>query len=85
MPDDTHMGGLADRFPVTRRSLLVAARSDDSDERRRALEVLIAAYWKPVYKYIRLRWQKDNEQAKDLTQEFFARLLEKDFLESYEP
>ena len=34
---------------------------------------------------IRLRWTKDNEQAQDLTQEFFTRLLEKDFLESYDP
>ncbi len=46
---------------------------------------MIAAYWKPVYKYIRLGWRKDNEQAQDLTQEFFTRLLEKDFLESYDP
>jgi RNA polymerase sigma factor (sigma-70 family) len=60
-------------------------RSVDAEERRCAFDVLISAYWKPVYKYIRLRWGKDNEQAKDLTQEFFARLLEKDFLESFDP
>ncbi len=58
-------------FPATRWSLIVAARSAQPEERRRALEVLIAAYWKPVYKYIRLRWEKDNEEAKDLTQDFF--------------
>jgi hypothetical protein len=58
--------------------LVVAARSAEPEERQRALEVLIAAYWKPVYKYIRLRWEKDNEQAKDLTQEFFFHLLEDD-------
>jgi RNA polymerase sigma factor (sigma-70 family) len=72
-------------FPVTRWSLVVAARSAQPEERRRALDILIAAYWKPVYKYIRLRWQKDNEQAQDLTQEFFFRLLEKDFLGQYDP
>ena len=53
--------------------------------RGQALEVLIAAYWKPVYKYIRLRWEKDSEEAKDLTQEFFFRLLEKDILDRYDP
>ena len=83
--DDTQVGGQSARFPATRWSLIVAARSAQVEERQRALDTLIAAYWKPVYKYIRLRWDKDNEQAKDLTQEFFARLLEKDFLESYDP
>jgi RNA polymerase sigma factor (sigma-70 family) len=72
-------------FPPTRWSVIVAARSAQPEERRRALEVLIAAYWKPVYKYVRLRWGKDNEAAKDLTQDFFCGLLEKDFLARYEP
>jgi RNA polymerase sigma factor (sigma-70 family) len=85
MADDTNIGGHDGRFPATRWSLIMAARSPEAAERRRALDTLVAAYWKPVYKYIRLRWGKDNEQAKDLTQEFFARLLEKDFLESYDP
>jgi RNA polymerase sigma factor (sigma-70 family) len=85
MFDDTQIGGPAGKFPTTRRSLLVAVRSEDPQEQRRVLDTLIAAYWKPVYKYIRLRWGKDNEQAKDLTQEFFARLLEKEFLEGYDP
>jgi RNA polymerase sigma factor (sigma-70 family) len=72
-------------FPPTRWSLILAARSSQAEERQRALNTLLAAYWKPVYKYIRLRWGKDNEQAQDLTQEFFTRLLEKDFLENYDP
>jgi len=72
-------------FPPTRSSLLASARSDHPEERHRALEILLAAYWKPVYKYIRLKWGKDSEPAKDLTQEFFTRLLEKDFLETYDP
>lgn len=72
-------------FPATRWSLIVAARSAEPEKRQRALEILIAAYWKPVYKYIRLRWDKDSEQAQDLTQDFFLRLLEKDFLSSYDP
>ena len=48
------------------------------------LGVLIAAYWKPVYKYLRLRWNLDSADAQDLTQEFFARLIEKDFLGAYD-
>ena len=63
----------------------MAARSAEPEERQRALEILISAYWKPVYKYVRLRWDKDSEQAKDLTQDFFFHLLEKDFLARYDP
>ena len=45
----------------------------------------MTAYWKPVYKYIRRRWGVTTEDAQDLTQEFFARLLEKDLLDAYDP
>ena len=83
--DDTQIGGGGARFPTTRWSAIVAARSDDPDERRRAFEVLIAAYWKPVYKYVRIHWGKSNEDAKDATQEFFARVMEKEFLSGYDP
>ena len=72
-------------FPLTRWSIILAARSAEPQERQRALEVLTAAYWKPVYKYIRLRWERDDEQSKDLTQEFFFHLLDKDFLARYDP
>lgn len=85
MTEDTRIGGASHRFPTTRQSAVLAARSDDAGERRRAFEALIAAYWKPVYKYIRTRWGKSNEDAKDLTQEFFTRVMEKEFLESYDP
>jgi RNA polymerase sigma factor (sigma-70 family) len=84
MRDDSNLRGQG-TFPATRWSLIVAARSAEPEERQRALEVLIAAYWKPVYKYIRLRWDKDSEQAKDLTQDFFLRVLEKDFLARFDP
>jgi hypothetical protein len=47
--------------------------------------VLVSAYWKPVYKYIRLHWNKENEDAQDLTQDFFARLLEKQLLDRFDP
>ncbi len=85
MADDTSIGGASGRFPATRWSAVVATRSADAAERTRALDALLAVYWKPVYKYIRLRWAKSNEDAKDLTQEFFVRLVEKDLLGSYDP
>lgn len=78
-------GGGGGRFPPTRWSAVLAARSDDPAERTRALDLLIAAYWKPVYKYIRIRWNKPGEDAKDLTQEFFTRVIEKGFLDRYDP
>lgn len=49
------------------------------------MEVIIGAYWKPVYKYIRIQWRKSNEDAKDLTQAFFTRILEKEILENFDP
>ena len=85
MTDDTSIGGRGSGFPATRWSAVLAARSSNKVERSRGLEAIAAAYWKPVYKYIRVRWGKSNEEAKDLTQEFFARLLEKDYLEKYDP
>ena len=72
-------------FPLTRWSAILAARSGDSSERSRALDTLLAAYWKPIYKYIRLRWSKSPEDAQDLTQDFFFRLLDKDWLGSFDP
>jgi RNA polymerase sigma factor (sigma-70 family) len=84
MRDDGNLRGQG-QFPPTRWSLIVAARSAVPKERQRALEILTAAYWKPVYKYIRLRWDRDNEQAQDLTQDFFLRILDKDFLARYDP
>jgi len=79
------MGGSASRFPDTRHSAIRNLASQDAALRVGALEALFAAYWKPVYKYIRVRWSQSNENAKDLTQSFFARALEKEFLGAYDP
>jgi RNA polymerase sigma factor (sigma-70 family) len=72
------------RFPPTRHSIIAAVQSDDCAEKARALDAITAAYWKPIYKYVRLRWSLSPEDAQDLTQEFFARLIEKDFLSGYD-
>jgi RNA polymerase sigma factor (sigma-70 family) len=73
------------RFPLTRWSVLAAARSEDRAERDRALEALCAAYWKPVYKYIRLRWNRPASDAEDLTQGFFAEMLARELLNRFDP
>jgi RNA polymerase sigma factor (sigma-70 family) len=85
MERDTDIGGARDRFPETRVSVVRATGSPDPDVRRRALDVLVASYWKPVYKYLRLCWKADNEEAKDLTQGFFASAIDREFLARYDP
>ena len=65
--------------------MVVAAQSSDPAERARAIAAIAGGYWRPVYKYVRMRWRLDAEDASDLTQDFFARILEKDFLDSYDP
>jgi RNA polymerase sigma factor (sigma-70 family) len=50
-----------------------------------ALERVVALYWKPVYRFIRHKFGKDNEDAKDLTQSFFGTAIERDFFARYDP
>ncbi|MGA8223954.1 MAG: sigma factor [Candidatus Acidiferrales bacterium] len=85
MTQDTKIGGASGKFPATRWSAILAARSNVPAERSRALDAIVTAYWKPIYKYLRLRWGKSNEDAKDLTQEFLARLIEKQYLDDFDP
>jgi RNA polymerase sigma factor (sigma-70 family) len=59
--------------------------SDDHQVRRQAFDALVTAYWKPVYKYLRLKWRTPADEAQDLTQDFFARALEKRFFHRYDP
>jgi RNA polymerase sigma factor (sigma-70 family) len=65
--DDTTLGGDGRRFPTTQWTQV-------QDPAR--LDELLRAYWKPAYVYIRIAWRKSNEDAKDLAQAFFARLLQ---------
>jgi RNA polymerase sigma factor (sigma-70 family) len=64
------------RFQTTHWSLVLAARSGHSPESRVALEELCRAYWFPIYAFIR-RQGYPSEEARDLTQGFFALLLER--------
>ena len=62
--------------------MLEAATSGLSNE---ALDRVIAIYWKPVYRFIRVKFRADNETAKDLTQGFFATALQRDFFGRFDP
>ena len=84
MDPDTDIGGPLHKFPVTNHSAIINARSDDQLIRRRAFDTILASYWKPAYKYIRLKWHAGNEDAKDLTQGFFAHAFEKNYFATYD-
>jgi len=73
------------RFPPTRPSAIGSVASDDPAERARAFDILVRAYWKPVYNHIRMKWGRDAEDARDVTQGFFARAFEKRHFGSYDP
>jgi len=64
------------RFATTQWSVVLRAGSPDEAESRDALATLCQAYWSPVFSYIRHRGN-DPETARDLTQGFFAALLER--------
>lgn len=68
-----------ERFQTTHWSLVLAAQDRTSPAARQALGELCESYWYPLYAFIR-RSGHNSEEARDLTQEFFARLLEKDYL-----
>jgi len=73
--------GGSPKFPETAWSMVVAASSQTSERSSQALEKLCTIYWYPVYAYVRRRGY-DAEAARDLTQEFFARLIEKNYVAS---
>ena len=72
-------------FPVTRYSAIERIRTADPDARRTAFGDLVEGYWKPVYKHLRLTWRLDPDDARDLTQGFFAEAFQKEWLERFEP
>jgi RNA polymerase sigma factor (sigma-70 family) len=72
------------QFPTTRWTLVVAAGDRERKEARSALASLCEHYWYPLYAYLRRRGYA-AEQAQDLTQEFFIRLLEGRYLDRVDP
>lgn len=69
----------ASAFATTQWTLVLHAGRPDSPDAARALAALCTSYWYPLYAFVR-RQGKSAHDAQDLTQEFFARLLEKNYL-----
>jgi RNA polymerase sigma-70 factor (ECF subfamily) len=67
------------RFQTTQWSIVQAAANDQSTSSRAALEYLCQKYWFPLYSFV-CRKTGDVELSKDITQAFFAQLLEKSYL-----
>lgn len=66
-------------FPTTQWTLIERATAADPEERAQALEEICTQYWPPVYAYIRARGHAPHD-AEDLTQDFFAELLQRNDL-----
>lgn len=77
-------GDVPGRFPTTQWSRVVTAAGRDAPEAREALAALCQAYWYPIYAYIRHRGHTP-EQAQDLTQDFFAYILERGLIAMADP
>ncbi len=72
------------QFPTTHWSAVLQAGKGDSPAASAALEELCRTYWYPLYAYVR-RQGRSPEEAEDLTQSFFERLLEKDYVKLADP
>lgn len=83
MVDETSIGGAERPFPLTRWTLVRSAQQSP-EARRAAMEELLAAYWKPLYGFVR-RKGRSIEDAKDAVQGFCAHLMQRDFLERMDP
>ncbi len=71
--------GTGERFVTTRWSVVMRAGQTDSVSCRQALGELCQTYWYPLYCFVRRQGRTPHE-AEDLTQGFFARLLETNFV-----
>jgi RNA polymerase sigma factor (sigma-70 family) len=72
-------------FPDTRHSAIDGIRAGDDAIRRQSLNSITAAYWQPVRAYLRARWRENDDGASDLTQAFFAKLLQSSLIQGYDP
>ena len=80
-PADSTNGNRAEVFDTTHWSVVLQAGANDSPQAAEALARLCRAYWYPLYAYVRRQGQS-IEDAQDLTQEFFTRLLERQSIRS---
>ena len=68
-------------FRTTRWTVIRAARAKDEPDSAEALASLCEAYWYPLYFFVR-RLGNNAEDARDLTQGYFLRLMERDYLDT---
>ena len=78
--DDLESDGRGDGIFSTTRWSIVQGAGAESDAGQRALTELCRIYWFPIYALVRARGV-DAEQAKDLTQDFFVKLIERRLVE----
>jgi len=71
-------------FATTHWSVVLAAGQQQSPQATEALEKLCRTYWYPLYAFVR-RQGHNPEDAQDLTQEFFARFLAKEYFGRADP
>jgi RNA polymerase sigma-70 factor (ECF subfamily) len=81
--ESTPGGGRA--FPETTMGFAGGLARPGTPDWTRSMETLCTRYWKPVYTWLRLAWAKGPEDARDLTQAFFAELLENPALARFDP
>src|SRR6185503_5753290 len=78
--EDVHAAAI----PTTSWSLILKAAQGQDTQAQSALTTLCQTYWFPLYAYLR-RQGNSREEAEDLTQGFFAKLLEKNYLKDFVP
>lgn len=80
-PEEAH----ASAFTATHWSVVLAAGSADPAKSAAALEQLCRVYWYPIYAFLRRQRGASYHDAQELTQSFFAHLLEKETLKKASP
>jgi RNA polymerase sigma-70 factor (ECF subfamily) len=78
------LGGRTGAFATTHWSVVLAASGGELVQSAAAMEKLCQRYWYPIYAFVRRRGS-DRQEAEDLTQAFFAHLLERDTLKKVDP
>ncbi len=74
---------VAPGFPSTRASAVAGLR--DPARSKESWQRVVAAYWRPVYAHLRLRWRMSPADAQDLVQDFFGAAFEKAYLGGWQP
>lgn len=81
--EETRVPGPAS-FEPTRWSVVLTAQAPGDPKYLESWDALVGLYWRPVYRAVRFRWNKPVDEAKDLTQAFFAELFD-GALQDYRP